>query len=169
MYAGGQLPEIGRSVTGDPAEAEDVYLDRLSLLSAPPAERTGLLQDYLSGLVASACGIDAAKVAADVPLTSLGIDSSAAVGIQQSIQVDLGAHLTASDLAHALSLADLAARLDSQLSSGSSPGQAASPSAADEAFVRLYRWVSGSRVPGQADSDPRGPDGCPGMRSRRMS
>jgi hypothetical protein len=79
-------------------------------------------------------------VAADIPLLSLGIDSSAAVGIQHSIRLDLGAHLTASDLAHAVSLSDLAARLDAQLSSP------ASATGADEDFVRLYRWVSGSRV-----------------------
>jgi acyl-CoA synthetase (AMP-forming)/AMP-acid ligase II len=140
MFTGGQLREVGRSVFGDRAEAGHLHLDRLSLLSAPSAERRDLLKDYLSGLVASACGIDVATVAADIPLLSLGIDSSAAVGIQHSIRLDLGAHLTASDLAHAVSLSDLAARLDAQLSSP------ASATGADEDFVRLYRWVSGSRV-----------------------
>jgi Phosphopantetheine attachment site len=115
-----------------------------------------LLRDYLRGLLASACGIDPAKLAADAPLLALGIDSYAAISIQQSILADLGAHVTASDLAHAASLCDLATRLDEQLSADIPPSRAEVPASAPVSGsagsgpVRLYCWASGSRVPVRA-------------------
>ncbi len=127
----------------------------------PPTERMALLQDYLSGLVASICRIDAEKVAADVPLLALGVDSYAAISIQHTIRADLGTHLTASDLAYTASIAELAARLDSQLvpeppaRAGDAP-PASPPRPADGDFVRLYRWVSGSRVPVHVPSESTG-------------
>lgn len=158
MFTGGQLAELGRSVIGQHAESArrpesaQLHLDRSSLLGAPAGERQDLLHDYLCRLVASACGLDV-KQAADVPLLALGVDSCAVVSIQHSIETDLRAHLTVSDLAHAASIADLAIRLDQQLSVDSSLAQAkVTRTAADQDSVRLYCWAGGSRVPAHAGS-----------------
>ena len=158
MFADGQLAELGRS-TISPLAAEarsaPLHLDRASLLCTPAGERQGKLRDYLSGLVASACGIDPAEVAADAPLLILGIDSCAAISIQHSIQANLRVRVTASDLAHAASLSELAVRLDEQIRADAQPSRAEVPASAsvprptvmDSEPVRLYCWVSGSRVP----------------------
>lgn len=150
MFAHGQLAELGRSTLGPLAERAAAglpHLNRSALLSAPAGERREMLRDYLSGLIAVACGIDAAEVAVDAPLLALGIDSLAAVSIQHSIQADLATHVTASDLAHSASLRDLAARLDERLSADRPPvpsGVRAPVSGL--APVRHYCWVKGSRV-----------------------
>ena len=174
MFLDGQLAGLGRSTIGqrttDPGSGP-LHLDRASLLSAPAAERRDMLRDYLSGLVALAFGIDQAEVAADAPLLALGIDSYAAISIQHSIQANLGAHVTASDLAHAASLWGLAARLDEQISleeqisANAQPWRAEVPPSASVPRsavmssdpVRLYCWVGGSRVPAlgaQAVAEP---------------
>jgi acyl-CoA synthetase (AMP-forming)/AMP-acid ligase II len=156
MFADGQLAELGRSAISPRAEVGQFHLRRSVLPSVPAGQRQRMLRDYLRGLLASACGIDAAKLAADAPLLALGIDSCAAISIQQSIQADLGAHVTASDLAHAASLCDLATRLDEQLSANVPPSQAEvpasapAPGSAGSGPVRLYCWASGSRVPVRA-------------------
>ena len=116
MFESSDLPELGRDTIS--ADAETGPADRLAratLLAAPSGEREGLLLDYLRGLAASACGIDPDTVPADVPLLALGVDSLAVIGIQNSIEADLGAPVTVSELADAGSLADLAVRLSEQV------------------------------------------------------
>lgn len=149
MFAHGHLAELGRS-TISPFAGPGLLLDRSRLAAAPAGERLQMLRDYLSGLVAVACGIDAAEVAAEAPLLTLGIDSYAAISIQHSIRADLATHVTASDLAGVGSLGDLAARLDQRLSPAGPP---APPAAAqvrapvsEAPPVRHYCWIKGSRV-----------------------
>jgi acyl-CoA synthetase (AMP-forming)/AMP-acid ligase II len=157
MFASGQLAELGRSEISSAAETGQLHLDRASLLSAPAGERRGLLEDYLCRLIASACGADAAKVA-DTPLLALGLDSCAVINIQHVIQTDLGARITAADLAHAISVADLAVRLEEQLTAPPRAASAAAPpqepAVTDMASARLYCWVRGSRVPADAVRPP---------------
>jgi acyl-CoA synthetase (AMP-forming)/AMP-acid ligase II len=160
MFAGGQLAELGRSEISSAAETGQLHLDRSSLLSVAPGERRGLLEDYLCRLVASACGIDAAKVA-DSPLLALGIDSYAVISIQHVIQTDLSVRITSVDLAHATSVADLAVRLDEQLMATAAAARAdvsavarrPEPAVTDKASARLYCWVRGSRVSADAAPD----------------
>jgi acyl-CoA synthetase (AMP-forming)/AMP-acid ligase II len=156
-FADGQLAGLGRSTISQAAVGAGsgpLRLDRASLLSAPTGGRQDMLRGYLSGLVASACGIAAAEVAADAPLLAFGIDSYAVICIQHSIQADLGVHVTASDLAHAASTTDLAGRLDERIGGEAPapqievPGLASPPdlTVKENSRVRLYCWVSGLRV-----------------------
>jgi acyl-CoA synthetase (AMP-forming)/AMP-acid ligase II/acyl carrier protein len=156
-FADGLLPELGRSTISQVDTAASwhrIHLDRASLLSAPAGPRHDMLRDYLSALVASSCGIDPAEVAADAPLLTLGVDSYAVISIQHSIQADLGVHVTASDLAHAASITDLAHRLDEQTGARApapqievpAPAWPPDPAVKHNSHVRLYCWVSGSRV-----------------------
>jgi Phosphopantetheine attachment site len=139
MFEARQLVEPGRSEISRPTGIRPPCVDLTGLLAAPGAERQRLLQDYLSGLVAEACGIDSGPVA-DAPLLVLGVDSCAMLTIQHSIEADLGVHLTISDLAGAVNVAALAARL---ADSFGRPTR-------DPEGVRLYCWVSGTRVPAHA-------------------
>ena len=104
--------------------AKSVYRapSRRSCTGAGPG-RPGLLHDYLRRIVASACGIEAREVAADTPLLALGIDWLAVNSIRHSIEADLGAHVTVSDLVHSTSLADLAILVDEQVRADVAPWQ----------------------------------------------
>jgi acyl-CoA synthetase (AMP-forming)/AMP-acid ligase II len=158
MFEAGHLTEVGRDAIGDPRDGPPP-VERASLLAAPRGTRHHLLREYLASLIASACGTTPEQVTG-VPLLALGIDSCATVSIQHSIQRDLRAHVTAADLAHAASVADLAARLDEQITARAEPLQGVAPEqppgqhAADRELVRVYCWTGGSRVPLHADSDP---------------
>jgi hypothetical protein len=158
MFEAGHLTELGRDAIGGACDGPP-RVERVSLLAAPLETRRRLLCEYLGNLIASACGMAPERVA-DVPPLALGIDSYAAVSIQHSVRRDLQAHVTASDLAHAASVADLAARLDERITAGAEPPQDAVPGPSpeqhetDQAPVRVYCWTGGSRVPVHADSGP---------------
>jgi acyl-CoA synthetase (AMP-forming)/AMP-acid ligase II len=158
MFEAGHLTEVGRDAIGDSGDGPPP-VERASLLAAPQETRQYLLREYLGSLIASACGTTPEQVTG-VPLLALGIDSCATVSIQHSIQRDLQAHVTAADVAHAASVADLAARLDEQITAraeplpGVAPEQPSGSHAADRELVRVYCWTGGSRVPVHADSDP---------------
>lgn len=178
MFTADQLPEIGRSTISHLAGTGEIHLDRSNLLAAPSRERRSLLQDYLSGLAAAACGIDGATIAADVPLLAVGIDSCAALSIQYSIRMDLGVHVTMARLARGVTIADLAALLDEQFSAAvplaASEAPAPVPPAAPaeaKSDVRLYCWTNGSRVPAHSGPAPDGPKATTirGKRSQRAS
>lgn len=141
-----QIAELGRSVIGHLAEADQLHLDRPKLLSVPSEERQGLLHDYLCCLVAAACGIDVGKVVADARLPALGIDSYAVISIQHSIEADLGAHVTASDLAHAANITDLAVRLDEQIRADATPSGIEVP----VSYGRRSLWFLHEIEPGTA-------------------
>lgn len=114
LFEQNKLAELGRSSAGQVADGGRLPLDRPGLLAVPAQIRRDLLRDYLCRLVAAACEIGEAEVA-DVPLHALGVDSRAVIRIQQSIEADLGVHVTAADFAHAAGIGDLAVKLDERL------------------------------------------------------
>ena len=150
LFEARRLTELGRDAIGGGRDGSP-RVERVSLLAAPRPVRRRLLGEYLGGLIGSACGMAPERVA-DVPPLALGIDSYAAMSIQHSVRRDLQAHVTASDLAHAASVADLAARLDERITAGTELPQ--DQPETDQALVRVYCWTGGSRVPERADSGP---------------
>lgn len=159
MFEAGHLTEVGRDAIGGSCDGPP-QVERASLLAAPQETRRHLLCGYLGSLIASACEMTPERVAG-VPLLALGIDSYAVVSIQHSIRRDLQAHVTAADLAHAASVADLAARLDERITAHAEPPpqelvpeQQSEQRAADREPVRVYCWTGGSRVPLHTDSGP---------------
>lgn len=140
LFEQGKLAELGRSSMGQRPDGARLRLDRPGLLAVPAQARRDLLREYLCRLVASACEIGEAEVA-DVPLHTLGVDSCAVIRIQQSIETDLGVHLTASDFAHAVGIRDLAVRLEERLAIVATPSQPRLPAAEERSlwFVREIR------------------------------
>jgi acyl-CoA synthetase (AMP-forming)/AMP-acid ligase II len=140
LFEQGKLAELGRSSVGQAADGGRLHLDRPGLLAVPAEARRDLLREYLCRLVASACEVSETEVA-DVPLRTLGVDSHAMVRIQQSIEADLGVHLTAPDLAHAAGIEDLAIRLDERLAIVAVPSRPQAPASADERSPWFLREI----------------------------
>ena len=114
LFEQGKLTELGRSTLGQAPVSGRPRLDPRGLRAVPTGRRRALLEEYLGRLIAAICEIDEAEMT-DAPLLALGVDSAAMIRIQHSIQTDLEVHLTASDLAQAMSIGDLAVRLDERL------------------------------------------------------
>ena len=141
-----KLAELGRSSLGQRTDGGRLRFDRPGLLAVPAQARRDLLREYLCRLVASACEIGEAEVT-DVPLHTLGVDSCAVIRIRQSIEADLGVHLTASDFAHATGIRDLAIRLDERLAIVAVPAQPRIPVSGEKRSPWFVREVR----PGSAD------------------
>jgi acyl-CoA synthetase (AMP-forming)/AMP-acid ligase II len=140
LFGQGKLAELGRSSVGRAADGGGRRLDRPGLLAVPERARRDLLREYLCRLIASACSMSEAKVA-DVPLRTLGVDSCAVMGIRQSIEADLGTHMTASDFAHATSIGDLAVRLDERLAIVTAPSWSGTHPFAEESSLWFLREI----------------------------
>jgi acyl-CoA synthetase (AMP-forming)/AMP-acid ligase II len=143
LFEQGKLAELGRSTVGRATDGGRLRLDRPGLLAVPERARRDLLREYLCRLIASTSAISEAEVT-DVPLHTLGIDSCAVLGIQQSVEADLGAHLTASDFAYASGIGDLAVRLDERLAI-TTPSRSGIHSSAEQSslwFLREMRLAS---------------------------
>jgi acyl-CoA synthetase (AMP-forming)/AMP-acid ligase II len=131
LFEQGKLAELGRSSVGRAANGGRLHFDRPGLLAVPAEARRELLREYLCRLVACACEVTETEIA-DLPLHTLGVDSHAMIRIQQSIEADLGVHLTASYLARAACIEDLAIRLDERLAIVAVPSRPRLPTPARE-------------------------------------
>ena len=143
-FVRGELAELGRGTLGRASAGGSACLDRRALLTAPADGRRDLLQEYLCRLIASACQIDHADMP-DAPLLALGVDSCAMVSIQHSIRADLDVHLTATDLAQASSISDLAIRLNERVAMVAASSQPEAPVPAGQP------WLLHESRPGSAE------------------
>ncbi|MDY7094443.1 MAG: MupA/Atu3671 family FMN-dependent luciferase-like monooxygenase [Acidobacteriota bacterium] len=108
---GGAVASIG----GAPETAE---LGRKELLALPAEERSGAVVELLRSLLARSLGPAAHSLSEHRPLTDLGLDSLAAVELQQRVEQRLGAHLDLADLLEGASLERLARSIQAVLESG---------------------------------------------------
>jgi amino acid adenylation domain-containing protein len=108
----GDLPEAGRSMLPAVTPGSSaVEVDAEVLRAAAPGERQEHLLRYLLARIASA----GAVARPDAPLLTLGLDSLAVLGLQQSIEKDLQITVGFAELADAKDLTGLAARLADRL------------------------------------------------------
>ncbi len=109
MYLDGTLTELFRSEVSEaaPDDAPPV-LDRARLLAAASGERLSLATGYLQRQVAATLKIAPGTLAADRPVNEYGIDSLAALEIQNRVEIDLGVAITAVELLEGATLAQLA-------------------------------------------------------------
>jgi natural product biosynthesis luciferase-like monooxygenase protein/FkbM family methyltransferase len=87
-------------------------------------ERLLAIEGWLRERVARVCSVPEAAVPADRPLTALGLDSLAAVEIQQAVEGAFGVVLQPVELLDGATLGELAARV---LEAGGGPAAAAAP------------------------------------------
>ena len=117
-YQAGELDVVARSpalaataeASSADAEAEMPPL-RALLLAAPPEVRRRQLELHLVREVARVARIPAGRVDLGQPPSGLGVDSLAAIELQQSLEEGLGLSLSAADLLDGESLSKLAERL----------------------------------------------------------
>ena len=86
--------------------AED-SLDRARLLAAPAGERRDLLLGALRDMLSTRLGLAPARLVDDAPLTSLGLDSLAAMETSGRLEQDLGHSLDVAMLLDGASLAEV--------------------------------------------------------------
>jgi len=87
-------------------------LSASEILGAAPSERAGLLQNYLSQIIARVLGhSEFSRLSPDQPLNRLGIDSLMAIEIKSAIESNLGAPVPIADLLGGKSLAQLTAHV----------------------------------------------------------
>ena len=102
-------------------------LTREKLLSVDPSERHGLIEKFLTEQIARVLRCSVSKVDVHQPLTKLGIDSLMAVELKNLVEIDLEMTLPVTVLLQGPSLAQLSARLTSQLDAMAPPTSAAPP------------------------------------------
>ncbi|MFL6199525.1 MAG: MupA/Atu3671 family FMN-dependent luciferase-like monooxygenase [Thermoanaerobaculia bacterium] len=106
----GDLEIVGRSVAGaDDGPGDGRVLDRRTLLELAPEERPDALAAWLRNAAARACRVPVSGVAADRPLTALGLDSLGAVEVQQAVEAAFGVPVPLADLLRGATLVEIAA------------------------------------------------------------
>jgi 1-acyl-sn-glycerol-3-phosphate acyltransferase len=94
-----------RDVTGDLATL------RRTLAAAVPEQRPGLLEIYVVERVAKVLGTSPARVAANEPLTQMGVDSLMAVELQTIVERDTGVQVPLDWLLEGIAIRQLTTRL----------------------------------------------------------
>jgi amino acid adenylation domain-containing protein len=117
-YLASELPAVARSGT-----ALNPHLPALSPLSPPPPAGRGggkreeeefsldSLETWLRERLARGFGLPVSAVVPDQPLTSLGLDSLAAVELQHALRSELGADVGVTELLEGPTVRELASRL----------------------------------------------------------
>jgi natural product biosynthesis luciferase-like monooxygenase protein/FkbM family methyltransferase len=118
-YLAGRLAVVGRSRAGlaalpnepvaEPAAAAG--LDRAGLSRLPESERRPALAAWLREAAARACRVPPSQLPLDRPLAALGLDSLAAVEMQQAVDAAFGVSLSLADLLRGATLTELATEL----------------------------------------------------------
>ncbi len=123
LFLAGRLETLGVSLAGEEEIADRVDApSREELLTLDEAARPAALAAWLRQEAGRALRVDPAQVPEGQPLTSLGLDSLAAIELEQRIAAGLGVELTATGLLEGASLDDLAERVLAGL-----PARAAAP------------------------------------------
>ena len=120
-YLQGKLAMVGRSLAGSAEAGEEeawAGLDRRALGELPEDGRLPALEAWLRQAAARACRILPAEMTEDRPLTELGLDSLAAVEIQQAVDAAFGVSLSLADLLRGATLSEIAAKVLRQAASG---------------------------------------------------
>ncbi|HKV11511.1 MAG TPA: amino acid adenylation domain-containing protein, partial [Thermoanaerobaculia bacterium] len=113
LYLTDGFAVVGRSAlaTAGPAAESDLVLSRGALLALEPEERPGVLAAFLAERVAAALGVPASAVSPEQPLTSLGLDSLAAVELKGSVEAALEMPVPLADLLQGIGTRALAEKI----------------------------------------------------------
>ena len=116
-------------------------IDGKTLLELESFERLQTLLAFLRDQAALVLGVSAEALAPDVPLSTFGLDSLAAIGLKNAVEVVLGVALPLPWIFEGPSLSDMAARVVTELRTEPriAPRHASSPAACATAR-RCARW-----------------------------
>ncbi|HYO12430.1 MAG TPA: AMP-binding protein, partial [Thermoanaerobaculia bacterium] len=121
LYLAGELDALVRSAVeaeeGTSRSTPRDELEREGLLTAGPAERWRLLAAWLRAEAARVLGIPPDRLEPDLPLTTFGLDSLAAVELQARIEEARGASVSLAGLLDGGTVTDLATSLLDRIAS----------------------------------------------------
>ncbi len=141
LHSGGIIYR-GQALADAAERALESPLTREILLAAGP-ERQELLVAYLRGQVAGALGMSPARLPADQPLNTLGLDSIMAIVLKNSVETGLGLQVPLASLLQGPTTAELAVQLVAQLDEA--PDEAATRIVAGDP-VAEYPLAHGQRA-----------------------
>lgn len=111
LFLAGKLPIIYESCLEDAGGTQELSANRETLLAAPSGERRRLLTDYLVGLLGRVLALRPARLEGGEALTAFGLDSLAAVEIQNAIEEAFGVTVGAIELLEGLTVNELVDRI----------------------------------------------------------
>src|SRR5436305_2423239 len=128
LYLAGELAAVERSIVQE-GELDEATASTVaeSWRELPLAERRLWLEAHLAGVLSRLFHQPAAALDPDRPLTSFGLDSLAAIGLQHSLQTGLGVTLELADLLSGPTLRQLAARIVGQPEEAGEPQLSPAP------------------------------------------
>jgi amino acid adenylation domain-containing protein len=152
-FAAGTLAEIGRWIADEETIIEAGEVDPQALRALEPGERQPQLERYLRRRIAPAAGIAAAVLDPHAPVSTLGLDSLAAIELQYGIEQDLGVAIPMARLLSDLSIAELAAQIVEQMNTrmpaaAASNSDQARPSELPLSHGQRALWLLDQLAPG---------------------
>ena len=111
LYLGGRLAVVGRSALGDPAAAGPDP-GRRGLDEARSRAASGFegrsIEDFLHAALARVVRLDPARIDRELPMSSFGLDSLAAIELCHALEVELGVAPSVAELLSGRSIAEAA-------------------------------------------------------------
>jgi NADPH:quinone reductase-like Zn-dependent oxidoreductase/acyl carrier protein len=102
------------------------------LRAVPAPARLGMLREHLTARVARILRLEPARIDAEAPLKSLGLDSLMTLELRNRLEHDCGLHLSATLVWNYPTIAALAGHIAELLGLGSDPASPAAPAGADQ-------------------------------------
>ncbi len=130
--AGAPDPFLGALLRPVGARADEVGPALADVLRAAPAPaRIGMLREHLTARVARILRLEPARVDAEAPLKSLGLDSLMTLELRNRLEADCGLRLSATLVWNYPTIVALAGHIAEALGLGSEPAAAAAAAEAD--------------------------------------
>ena len=108
LYLDGGLAVVGRSALGDPAAAAPET--GMGELERAPSGRP--IEDFLHAALARVLRLDPARIDRELPMSSFGLDSLAAIELSHAVEMEIGAAPSVAELLSGCSIAEAARELE---------------------------------------------------------
>jgi amino acid adenylation domain-containing protein len=115
LYLSGELAVLGRSALGDPAAvAPQAGISELDGSAGRPVE------DFLHAALARVVRLDPARIDRELPMSSFGLDSLAAIELSHALEAEFGAAPSIAELLAGCSIAEAAREVEARAAAGRS-------------------------------------------------
>ncbi|KPL91445.1 type I polyketide synthase [Herpetosiphon geysericola] len=136
------MPQTGLEQAASPTNHEHEF--RRLVQQTEPSDRQALITQQLKQLIAKVMQLEPAKLASQLPLHTLGLDSIMAIELKTSISKQLGVTLSVAYLIQGPSIDEIGANINQQLALELSSELFASPESRDDALQALLDQVQQS-------------------------